>query len=90
MENQVEAFLAWDIWWQGEGEHKTLDRALLRTFSSMFNGKGLPDKKSVDNYLSWDIWWLGEGEHKTLDRVLLRSFSSMFSGRGVPNRRVGR
>ena len=86
----VDDYLAWDIWWQGEGEHKTLDRALLRTFSSMFNGKGLPDKKSVDDYLAWDIWWQGEGEHKTLDRALLRSFSSMFSAKGLPDKEAGR
>ena len=40
---------------------KTRDRTLLQTFSSMFHGKGLPDKERVDAYLAWDIWWQGEG-----------------------------
>ena len=44
-EEDTQAFMEWEIWWQGEGQARTLDRELLRAFSSMLNGKGLPDKK---------------------------------------------
>ena len=87
-EEDTHAFIEWEVWWQGEGQARTLDRALLRTFSSMFSGKGLPSKKAVDDYLNWEIWWQGEGQARTLDRELLRIFSSMFCGRGLPNKKA--
>ena len=80
--------MQWDLWWQGEGSERTLDRPLLHAFSSMFSGKGLPEKKVVEAYLQWDIWWRKEGKVRTLDRELLRTFSSMFSGRGLPSKKT--
>ena len=53
----MEDYLGLDIWWQGEGKARTLDRELLRTFSSMFSSRGLPDKKAVEDYLQLDVWW---------------------------------
>ena len=34
---------------------RTLSRKLLRALSSMYNGRGLPDKKAIDDYLKWEI-----------------------------------
>ena len=87
-EEDTQAFMEWDIWWQGEGKARALDRELLRAFSSMFCGRGLPDKKAVEDYLQLDIWWRGDGKERVLDRELLRAFSSMFGRRGLPDKKA--
>ena len=88
VEEDTQAFVEWDIWWQGQGKARTLDRELLRAFASMFHCRGLPDKQAVEDYLQRDVWWQGEGEARTLDRELLRVFSSMFHGRGLPGKQA--
>ena len=85
-QEDTQAFMEWKIWWQGEGNTRILDRELLRTFSSMFSGKRLPNKKAVDDYLKWEVWWQGKGEERTLNRELLRTFSSIFNRRGLPDK----
>ena len=87
-EEDIPAFIQWDIWWRGEGGARTLDRKLLCAFSSMFHGRGLPDKKALQDYLQRDVWWQEKGKVRTLDRELLRVFSSMFNGRGLPDKKV--
>ena len=87
-EEDAQAFMDWDLWWQGEGQARALDRGLLRAFSAMFSGKGIPDKQVVEDYLGLNAWWQGEGEARTLDRELLRAFSSMFHSRGLPDKKA--
>ena len=87
-DEDTQAFIERDVWWQGKGAMRTLDQKLLSTFSSIFSGRGLPDEKAIEDYLQLDVWWQGVGEARTLDRELLRTFSSMFSGRGLPDKKA--
>ena len=87
-EEDTQAFIEWEIWWKTCGNRRSLNRDLLRIFSSMYSGKGLPDKKAVEDYLRWDIWWRGEGKARILDRELLRTFSAIFSGKGLPDKKA--
>ncbi|USE33994.1 hypothetical protein [Endozoicomonas sp. SCSIO W0465] len=64
----MEALKAWECW-QVNGEFSL---ELLRAFSSMCNGKGLPDKAKVEA-LAWECWQVN-GEFSL---ELLRAFSSM-------------
>ena len=59
--------------------------AAAGTFSSMFHGRGLPDKKAVEEYLLAGMFWQQPEGHttRTLDRKLLRAFASMFNGKGL-------
>ena len=82
----VDDYLQLEAWWQGKDKARTLDRELLRTFSSIFSSRGLPDKKAVEDYLLWEVWQQGEGDGRTLNRKLLRAFSSMFNGKGLPDK----
>ena len=81
-------YLQLDVWWKGEGKARTLDRELLRAFSSMFHSRGLPDKKIVEDYLRQDIWWSSAGGGRALDRELLHAFSAMFNSRGLPSKKA--
>ena len=53
---------------------------LMRAFSSMFNGKGLPEEKELEKFLGLECWQVN-GEFNI---ELLRSFSSIFSSKGLP------
>ena len=69
---KVEAFVAWECW-KVNGEFSL---ELLRAFSSMCNGKGLPDKAKVE-------CWKVNGKFSL---ELLQAFSSMCHGKGLPDR----
>ena len=71
--------LSWPVW-QVNGEFNC---GLLRSFSSMFHGKGLPCERDVTAILSWPVWQVN-GEFNC---GLFRSFSSMFRGKGLPKER---
>ena len=73
--------LAWDIWWQEE-EKKTRDRTLLRSFSSTFNGKGLPDQEK-----SRQVFQLLRGDGQ-LDPRMVPLIARRYSGQqplGLPD-----
>ena len=53
---------------------------MLRTFSSMNNGRGFPKQADVEGVKRWKVWEV-DGEFSL---ELLRAFSSMNSGKGLP------
>ena len=54
---------------------------MLRAFSSMNNGKGLPEQEKVKAVLAWPEWKDKDGQF-SMER--LRAFSSMNNGKGLP------
>ena len=53
----------------------------LRTFSSMNNGKGLPEQAKVKAVLAWPEW---KDENGQFNMERFRAFSSMNNGKGLP------
>ena len=54
---------------------------MLRVFSSMNNGKGLPEQAEVKAVLAWPEW---KDENGQFSMERFRAFSSMNNGKGLP------
>ena len=70
------AILDWQVW-KVNGQ---FNMELLRAFSSMYNGKGLPKQADVEAILGWQVWKVN-GQF-SIERF--RAFSSMLHSKGLP------
>ena len=68
--------------WKDEDGQFSMER--FRAFSSMNNGKGLPEQAKVKAVLAWPEWKDEDGQF-SMERF--RAFSSMNSSRGLPAKR---